>query len=317
VIRRGALLRLFAGAAVLAVVGWRVGGGPFLAGLRSITGWSLAAATGIGLVTTTCGATRWRVVARGLGVEIPLATAVAAYYRSQFLNTVLPGGVVGDVHRGVRQGRDSGGVGNGLRAVGWERVAGQAVQVAAAIVVLLTFPSPVRSWAPVAVAVAVGVGAAVYVVAALTARALPRVRRVLASDVRAALLSRRNWPTIVAVSAIAVVGHAATFLLAAHVVGSAASAATMLPLTFVVLLAMAVPLNVGGWGPREGVAAWVFASAGLGATQGVATATVYGVLAFAACLPGLAVLVNDWVRAASRRRPMGKRQTWLTARTPC
>jgi uncharacterized membrane protein YbhN (UPF0104 family) len=313
--RRGALLRLVAGGAVLAVVGWRVGGGPFLIGLRSITGWSLAAATGIGLVTTMCGATRWRVVARGLGVEIPLTTAAAAYYRSQFLNSVLPGGMVGDLHRGVRQGRDSGGIGKGLRAVGWERVAGQAVQVAAAIVVLAAFPSPVRSWAAVVAAVAVAV--AVCGVAALAARALPRARRVVAADLREALLSRGRWPRIVAASAIAVAGHAATFLLAARVVGSAASMAALLPLTFLVLLAMAVPLNVGGWGPREGVAAWVFATAGLGASQGVEVATVYGVLAFVACLPGLAVLVNDWVRAVSRRRPMEKRQAWLTARTPC
>jgi hypothetical protein len=140
---------------------------------------------------------------------------------------------------------------------------------------------------------------------------------VVAADLREALLSRGRWPRIVAASAIAVAGHAATFLLAAHVVGSAASMAALLPLTFLVLLAMAVPLNVGGWGPREGVAAWVFATAGLGASQGVEVATVYGVLAFVACLPGLAVLVNDWVRAASRRRPMEKRQAWLTARTPC
>ncbi|MGJ3561879.1 hypothetical protein ACR6C2_41015 [Streptomyces sp. INA 01156] len=28
---------------------------------------------------------------------------------------------------------------------------------------------------------------------------------------------------------------------------------------------MALPLNVGGWGPREGVAAWAFGAAGLGA----------------------------------------------------
>ena len=43
-----------------------------------------------------------------------------------------------------------------------------------------------------------------------------------------------------------------------------------------VLLAMVVPLNVGGWGPREGVAAWAFAAAGWGAAQGVAAATAYG-----------------------------------------
>ena len=67
------------------------------------------------------------------------------------------------------------------------------------------------------------------------------------------------------------------------------------------LLAMALPLNVGGWGPREGVTAWAFGAAGLGAAQGLTVAVVYGVLAFAASLPGVGVLVGQW--SAGLRRP--------------
>ena len=116
--------RLLGGAAILAVLLWRLGAGPFLEGVRTIDGWSLVAAAGIAVLTTVCCAWRWSLVARGLGVEVPLRAAIAAYYRSQFLNTTLPGGVLGDVHRAVRHGRDVGDVGRGLRAVGWERSAG-------------------------------------------------------------------------------------------------------------------------------------------------------------------------------------------------
>jgi uncharacterized membrane protein YbhN (UPF0104 family) len=66
-----------------------------------------------------------------------------------------------------------------------------------------------------------------------------------------------------------------------------------------VLLAMVLP-SVGGWGPREGAAAWVFGAAGLGAAQGIATAVVYGVLVFVACLPGGVVLVVAWLRRTRR-----------------
>ena len=102
------------------------------------------------------------MVAGGLGVDLPLRTAVAAYYRSLFLNVTLPGGIVGDVHRGISHGRESRDVGLGLRAVAWERSAGQAVQILLTIAVLLVLPSPVRAVAPlVAVAVlGVVVGAA-------------------------------------------------------------------------------------------------------------------------------------------------------------
>ena len=59
-------------------------------------------------------------------------------------------------------------------------------------------------------------------------------------------------------------GHAATFLIAARTAGATAPTSEMLPLALLVMQAAALP-NVGGWGPREGVTAWAFAAAGLGA----------------------------------------------------
>ena len=136
--------RLAGAAATLAVLVWRLGAGPFLDGVRTVDGRALAAAAGLAVLTTVCCAWRWKIVARGLGVDLPLPAAVAAYYRSLFLNVTLPGGVVGDVHRGVSHGRDVSDVGRGLRAVAWERSAGQVVQVVLTVVVLLALPSPVQ-----------------------------------------------------------------------------------------------------------------------------------------------------------------------------
>jgi hypothetical protein len=116
-------------------------------------------------------------------------------------------------------------------------------------------------------------------------------------DLRGALLARRAWPAIALASALVVAGHAATFLIAARSAGVTAPLSHMLPLTLLVLQAAALP-NVGGWGPREGVAAWAFAAAGLGASLGVATAVAYGVMVFVASLPGAVVLVAAWVRHA-------------------
>jgi len=57
-----------------------------------VDGRALAAAATIGLLTTLCCAWRWTIVAHGLGVRLSLPAAVAAYYRSLFLNLTLPGG---------------------------------------------------------------------------------------------------------------------------------------------------------------------------------------------------------------------------------
>jgi len=292
-----------AGAAItLAVVVWRLGAGPFLDGVRAVDGRALAAAAAIGALTTLCCAWRWTIVARGLGVRLSLPAAVAAYYRSLFLNLTLPGGVVGDVHRGVSHGRDVDDVGRGLRAVAWERAAGQVVQVVITVAVLLALPSPVRSSMPlVALALAAGAIGALLVgrVRSRGGSRWARLRNAMAGDVRDGLLTRRALPVIVLASAVVVIGHAVTLLIAAHTAGATAPVSRMLPLALLAMMAMVLP-SVAGWGPREGATAWVFGAAGLGAGQGVATAVVYGVMVLVASLPGAVVLVAVWL---GRARP--------------
>ena len=293
--RAWSVLRVVGGLAILGLLAGRVGTGPFLDGLRLLDPRSLAAAAGIGAVATASSAWRWTLVSRGLGVPLPLSEALAACYRAQFLNTTLPGGVVGDVHRAIRHGRRAGDLGRGLRAVAWERSAGQAVQVVAALLALLLLPSPVHGAMPAITAALAGIALGVWLLARALSRSGPRpvarAARALRADLRDALLARATWPGIVVASLVAVAAHVATFLLAARVAGAAASPLLVLPLALLVLLAMGLPLNVAGWGPREGVAAWAFAAADLGADLGVATAVVYGVMALVASLPGAVVLV--------------------------
>jgi glycosyltransferase 2 family protein len=301
----GAVLRWLGGATIVAVIVWRLGTGPFLHGIRAVDGRSLSLAAGIGFVTTVCAAWRWHLVARGLGVAVPLRTATAAYYRSQLLNTVLPGGVLGDVDRAVHHGSQAGDVGRGLRAVAWERSAGQFVQLVLGLVVLLLLPSWVPMWLPLVIA-AVVVGA---LGCGLLLRGRPphgasrgaRAFRAAAGDIRDGLLARHMGPGIALASVVVVAGHVVTLLLAARTAGATSPTVQLLPLSILVLLATAVPTNIGGWGPREGVAAWAFGAAGLGAAQGVATATVYGLLSLAAISPAVPLLVAAWLW--HRRRP--------------
>ena len=256
----------------LAVLVWHLGTGPFLDGLHAVDAWALAAASGLAVLTTVCCAWRWKLVARELGAELPLGAAVIAYYRSLFLNLTLPGGVVGDVHRGIS---------HGLRAVVVERAAGQVVQIVLTLAVLLVLPSPVQSVMPLVAVALVAVGVPV------------------ALGARPYLPPLRAWPAIALASSLVLAGHTATFLIAARSAGVTAPVLELLPLALLVLQGAALP-NVGGWGPREGVSAWAFAAAGLGAPAGVAAAVVYGVMAFVASLPGAVVLVADGLRVPAR-----------------
>jgi glycosyltransferase 2 family protein len=291
-----ARVRLALGVLVLAVLVTRVGAGPFLDGLRLVSAPMLLAAAAVTGLTTACCAWRWRLVADALGVRMSPGAALAAVYRAQFLNATLPGGVLGDVDRALAQVHAGGALGPGVRSVVWERTLGQVVQVAGTMAVLLVLPSRLRDLGVTAAAVVVvgiAVGAAVPRLGNGT-----RIVRTIMADLRAVLGTWRRLLQVVALSTVAVGGHAAVFLLAAHAAGVHASTATLVPLVAVVLLAAAVPANVAGWGPREGVAAWAFGAAGLGMATGVTTAVAYGVMALVATLPGALVLL-----AASRTPP--------------
>ncbi|MFP5347484.1 MAG: lysylphosphatidylglycerol synthase transmembrane domain-containing protein [Actinomycetes bacterium] len=310
---------LLGSAAVLAVLVWRLGTGPFLRGVRAVDGPTLAAAIAIAGATSVCSAWRWRTVARGLGVDLPLGVGVAACYRSVFLNTVLPGGLVGDVHRGMDHGRDVGDIGRALRAVAWERTAGQVVQAVLTTAVLLALPSPLRPHAGTVAAVLVTVGlGAVLLCRTSAATSAPsawvRMLRTTRADVREGLLAPRALPAVVLASAVIVAGHAATFVLAAHAAGVVVPLTLMLPLALLVLTAMALP-NAGWWGPREGVTAWAFGAVGLGAAQGVSTAVAYGVLATAAALPGAVVLLAPRLTGGAGGYPAAVHEAHETSRT--
>ena len=204
-----------AGTVILAVVFWRMGTGVFVDGLRRIDAGTLAAAVGIGVLTTVFSAWRWCAVTRALGIGLPLGPAVADYYRALFLNAALPGGVLGDVHRAVRHGQSSGDMGRGVRAVVIERTAGQLVLAVVGVTVLLVLPSPVleqtRHAAGVTALAALG---ALAIWAAVRmgrgpGRAAGRASRVRAAltEARGVLLNRDSGPAVVVSSVAVLAGY--------------------------------------------------------------------------------------------------------------
>jgi hypothetical protein len=315
------LLRVAAGVTVLWFLVRLVGAAPFEAGLRAVTWPAVVAAVTLTALTTLCSAWRWRVVARALGMGIRLPDAVGAYYRSLFLNSVLIGGVIGDVHRAVTHGRRAGDVARGVRAVAWERLCGQIIQALVTAVVLLTLPSPFRPAAPYILAGIAGLaGCAALVVRGAARRGrsqLGRAARAVAEDLRGGLLAADVWPQLILASVLVAAGHTATFVIAARVAGSTAPLGELIALLMVVQVATVIPLGVGGWGPREGIAAWAFAAAGLGAATGITATTLYAVLMLVSVTPGAALLLRDAVRRRRGPAHLGEpRRSELAPQTP-
>lgn len=296
--------RFAVAAAALGAVAWRVGAGPFLHGLLSLRPGVVVAGVALTAVATAAAAWRWCLVARRLGVEVAWPQAVGMYYRSQFLNTVLPGGVLGDVHRALDHGRGTARPGRAAQAVAGERIAGQLVQLAITVAVLLAAGSVFGG------VLFPAIGAVLAVVTlGLTAVALlsPRMRRLLRAGAHRLRTDRgavRDLGQVAVASVVVVACHVATVALASAAVGVHLEPGRMLTLAVVVLCAASIPVNIGGWGPREGVAAWAFAVGGSTASLGVSAATLVGVLAVVSVVPGVlaAALVPLIVRRTSHVR---------------
>ncbi|MFI0407687.1 lysylphosphatidylglycerol synthase transmembrane domain-containing protein [Actinomadura sp. 3N508] len=285
-------LRLLIGLGILAALLWWHSTDALVAALHAIDARSIVLALAVGLLTTVLNAARWRLVARRLGLDLPLTSAVTDYYKAQFLNAVLPAGILGDVHRAVSHAHRSGA--GALRAVFLERVIGQAVPILLGVIVLFTQPAVLSAMTPALITLAIVLSALL-----LLARSRHRALAATFADARTVL---NAWPAITALSVTALAGHLALFVIAARLAGSTAPLLDLLPLLLLALLVMVLPVNVGGWGPREAVLALAFGAAGLGSAQGLTVSVVYGVLTFVACLPGAATLLPK------RRQPVPERR---------
>ncbi|MCK0714007.1 lysylphosphatidylglycerol synthase transmembrane domain-containing protein [Chromohalobacter sarecensis] len=235
---------------------------------------------------------RWRLTARRMGLTLTLRRAVAEYYMATFLNQVLPGGVIGDASRAWRHARSSSDRPRAWRAVIIERLSGQLMLAVIAIAGLMA-SSDLRDSvlgglvrlgnAPGALTIGIimlgGLGIWGY-------RRPPTWLRDTLGDLGAALVASRMWFWQCLSSLGVVASYIAIYAIAARAVGADIHLATLLPLIPPVLMVMAIPLSVAGWGLRESAAALVWMGAGLDPAQGVAISLVYGIVVLISSLPG-------------------------------
>ncbi|MEO9256468.1 MAG: lysylphosphatidylglycerol synthase transmembrane domain-containing protein [Tepidiformaceae bacterium] len=293
-------IRLLVGLTVLITVVAYVGTAPLLHGILSIDGRTIGAALALSAIATAAAAWRWCVIATRLGVDLSWGTAFGRYYQSQFLNTVIPGGIVGDVHRAISHSQSAESVARNARAVVLERTAGQAVQIFLSLMIFAFVGAQFEGYLIAGVAiglgiVAIGLAVAVWPHAGGMAAVLREARAL-----RAGIGSVRASTQVVLASVIVVSCHLVTFAIATAAIGVTVPPGQLLVLALVALLGASIPFSIGGWGPREGIAGWAFAVAGFGAPAGVAASALFGVLTVIAIAPGAVVTL---VYAARRRTP--------------
>ena len=118
--------------------------------------------------------------------------------------------------------------------------------------------------------------------------------------VQEALLARDVFLRQLVASLLIVASYVGVYLYCMRMIGIDTPLATAAPLVPWVLLAMAIPLSIAGWGVREGAAALVWQAAGLDPAHGVAISISYGVVILLSSLPGALMLIRRSPAGAAR-----------------
>ncbi|HEY7044699.1 MAG TPA: lysylphosphatidylglycerol synthase transmembrane domain-containing protein [Nocardioidaceae bacterium] len=273
--RRSRLRRLLPVARVvvpllaLVVLLQRFGAEAFRPALEVVSPIPLLAALVLGGVAVAAQSARWRIVMRGSGLPLGRREALVECYRSCALNTVLPGGVAGDVLRAWRQRTGAPkGWQPGAVSVAAERVAGFSVLLVAVSVVLFIDGEPMLAAAAATLA---------SIAWLVTRRPLGR-------------LGWRDRAAVWGLSLVALVALVGLMVVVAAAIGVSERPNVIATFGLVLLAGMSIPLNIGGWGPRETAGALVAPLVGAHPATGIAVAAGYGVLAAVSVLPGFLAL---------------------------
>lgn len=260
-------------------------------------GW-LVGALALMALASVVGAIRWRLLLQGAHIQVSILQAVRAFAASLLLNNVLPTSVGGDAVRAWLVGRQSGRFLGAtastivdkatalgcLFVLGWVALAVERGAVPRSIV-------GVFAWVTIGLAAALGAATLVVVGARPVIHRLPKGSVALIEEAWATL---RGWASSgklvasllglgIAYQALAVLA----LILTGKSIGLEISFALAAVSASIVLVAMLIPVSIGGLGVREGGFVLLLGEAGFSAAE----ATLLALLSAATIVVAGAVVV--------------------------
>lgn len=245
----------------------------------------LMAASLLGPFQVLVAAERWRLATLGAGYAMSRRDAVREYALSHLLNQVLPGGVVGDVSRVWRARHQGGEIAVGAALV--ERGVDLAVHLVFVIAGLVAWTAvhPGHTSPPGALP------AAVVLLLLLTALPVLPPRLAPGGDIVRRCLRGGYGAGQAGLSAVLTGSILFGFLLCGEALDLPVRplVLTAIPL---LLLAIRVPVSVGGWGLREATAIVLLPTLGWTEEQALALTATFGLTVMLGALPGAVVIVS-------------------------
>lgn len=274
---------------------------------------AMAGAVGLHFVAVLSGVLRWRVLLAGRGIQLPFVVLLRSFLVGRFLGAFTPSTTGLDGYRLVDVARRTGDTGAAAATIAVEKLVG-LVGMASVCLALLPFGLAERLGAG-AVVIALGMAGVAAVglfvmasprTAERLVRFAPRAIRARVDKVAEAVLGgglhvRSLLPALLLgiVSHLALSGTFAASGLAFHV---PASVPTLLSVGNAIVIAVLLPVSIGGVGVREGVAVALLAGAGVETSEAVLLALGSWLTGqVPALLGGLALLAPEGASAEKKR----------------
>ncbi len=241
---------------------------------------------------------RWRAVLRPMGTDIPFWAAFRLFFIGGFFNQVLPSAVGGDAVRMYLAYRRGLTLGSAINSVMLERVATLSGLLMVMAVILPVFLSRVGveagGWAIPVVLVSLFAVVLLIVALSLLDRLPESFRRwrlvrglaLLAGDTRKVFRSPVAAAKAIAWSALGHVNLAFIVFILAVGLQLEVTLIDCLALFPPVLLLMAVPVSIAGWGVREGGMVVAFGFVGVPAEAALVLSLLFGLIVLIGSLPG-------------------------------
>ncbi len=265
----------------------------------------VAAAVGCVALTVIFSGLRWHMLLASQDAGLPRRSAVALTFASQCFNNVLPSTVGGDAVRiGIAVGE-----GATLRSVFvatfLDRLAGLVGCVAATFAIFLVEPFGLSAPPALRLVVYVLLAAAVaglLVLAMVRTQAMALLWRLSPGWAGHFARARLDAATILRAllwTAAMLGGIGSTLaLLSAAGPEEGLGILRALAMTGPLVLAVALPLSIAGWGVREAVVVTLFQAMGMSPEHGLATSLLFGLVTLIGGLPGLVALMLPRYRRA-------------------
>jgi len=249
------------------------------------------------------GAFRWFEILKLLGFTIGWREVFRVHLVGVFLNQMLPSALGGDAYRVWSTGRAGNGWGQAVSSVLLDRVAALLILIVL-LLAMLPHLTEVLPAGPLigSLTILVCVTAAAMPVLFFVARPVARLLEMSRFTRRLAPIARNAdllWSKgassfrIAAFGLLTQLSTAACVWLIASAAGADVGFLTMLGLTLPVLLTLALPISIAGWGVREGAMVFALGLVAVPAETGLLVSLVWGGLSlFGGVTCGVAFLLQ-------------------------